>query len=224
MNRNIEPVNGYAPRLPPHVVVTASSTGGLAALSTILARLPHTFPAPIIVVQHRGVRQPYFLSGVLARRTQLHVKYAEEGDRLLAGTVYIALPHAHLVVRPDGRLSYSNHRKIRFLRSAANPLFESASEVFGKRVIAVVLTGRDADATDGVQSVKKHGGIVIAQDRATSEIFDMPRSAIGTGCVDHVLPLETIASALERLVEAGHPVGHAFPPVSTRTASNSVPD
>lgn len=55
-----------------------------------------------------------------------------------------------------------------------------------------------------MQSVKRHGGIVIAQDKATSEMFDMPRSAIGTGCVDHVLPLETIAGALQKLVADDH--------------------
>jgi two-component system chemotaxis response regulator CheB len=188
--------------------VTASSTGGLPALSKVLAHLPHNFAAPIIVVQHRGIRPPYYLAEVLSRRTQLNVRYAQEGDQLRGGNVYIALPHSHLVVRPDGRLSYLNHRRIRFLRSAANPLFESASEVFGKGLVAVVLTGMDADATDGVQSVKKHGGIVIAQDKTTSDVFDMPRAAIATGCVDHVLPVESIAGTLQMLVGENHPANH----------------
>ena len=86
MNRNTGRSSGHSPRQLPHVVVTASSTGGLSALSKTLARLPDTFGAPIIVVQHRGVRQPYFLGEILARRTRLNVRYAQEGDHLRAGT------------------------------------------------------------------------------------------------------------------------------------------
>ena len=67
----------------------------------------------------------------------------------------------------------------------------------------MVLTGSDSDGTDGVQSVKAQGGLVIAQDQATSKAFGMPGSAIATGCVDRVLPLEEIGPALCRLVEAG---------------------
>lgn len=77
---------------------------------------------------------------------------------------------------------------IRFLRSAADPLFESASKVFGAGLTAVVLTGGNSNATDGVRSVKRHGGDVIAQDLDKSDLDQMPQSAIETVCVDHVLP------------------------------------
>jgi two-component system chemotaxis response regulator CheB len=198
-------IGHHLPKEVPRAIVMASSAGGLAALSTILAHMPRHFPAPILVVQHRGREYPHLLGEILTRRTTLDVRHAEEGDELRAGTVYIALPDSHLVVRPDRRLGYTDHRRIKYLRSAANPLFESASEIFGKGLVAVVLTGADADATDGVQSVKKHGGIVIAQDKATSEVFDMPRAAIATGCVDQVLPLERIAGVLKTLVGDDHP-------------------
>jgi hypothetical protein len=85
------------------------------------------------------------------------------------------------------------------LHSSANPLFASAAQVFGDAVIAVVLTGGDRDATDGVQTVHHWGGIVIAQDEASSQVFAMPRSAIATGAVHAILPLGRIASELERL-------------------------
>ena len=64
----------------------------------------------------------------------------------------------------------------------------------------MVLTGGDRDATDGVQSIKAHGGTIIAQDEATSECFGMPRSVIETGCVDRVLPLEMIGPTLVELL------------------------
>jgi two-component system chemotaxis response regulator CheB len=98
-----------------------------------------------------------------------------------------------------GELAMCIPARIRHVLSSANPLFSSAAKVFGSRVIAIVLTGSDRDATNGVQTVKTRGGIVIAQDRATSKMFAMPRSAIETGCVDRVMPLEEIAPALMRL-------------------------
>jgi two-component system chemotaxis response regulator CheB len=89
--------------------------------------------------------------------------------------------------------------------SSANPLLESVAPIFSDHVIAVVLTGSGLDATDGVQAVKACGGIVIAQDEATSLHFGMPGSAIRTGVVDRVLPLSSIAPALVELVSARRP-------------------
>ena len=89
------------------------------------------------------------------------------------------------------------------MRSSANPLFASAAQTFGDGVIAVVLTGGDRDATDGVQTVKRRGGIVIAQDEPSSVAFSMPRSAIETGCVDSILPLHDIAPELLRRARHG---------------------
>jgi two-component system chemotaxis response regulator CheB len=86
------------------------------------------------------------------------------------------------------------------LRSSANPLLESAAAVFGGRLVAVVLSGTGSDATDGVQTVKAHGGIVIAQDKASSEHWDMPEAAVKSGVVDYVLPIVNIAPTLNALV------------------------
>ena len=126
--------------------------------------------------------------------------------------MYVAGSDSHLVVRPDGKLGYRDGTRIRFLRSAANPLFETASKAFGRHLIAVVLTGGDSDATDGVQAVRKRGGYVIAQDPATSDVYQIPRSAIDTGCVDRVVPLDGIAGALVELVR-----GQGGAPLPTRS-------
>jgi len=184
------------------LVMIAASAGGIKALEQLLSALPADFPVPIAVVQHRTTRQPNLLARVLSRHTSLAVKLAEPSEAMQPGTVYLAPPDLHLIVGRDQRLAFIDGHRIRHVLSSANPLFASAAEVFGGRVIAVVLTGWDRDATDGVQTVKVQGGIVIAQDRTTSESFAMPHSAIETGCVDYVLPLEAIAPALVRLVTA----------------------
>jgi two-component system chemotaxis response regulator CheB len=147
---------------------------------------------------------PNLLSRILERKTALKAKNAEPDEPMRAGTVYLAPPDQHLIVKTGHQLGLTNGRKIRHLRSSANPLFSSAAGVFKDQVIAVVLTGGDADATDGVQDVKGAGGIVIAQDETTSEQFAMPRSAIATGCVDYVLPVDEIGPTILRLVNANH--------------------
>jgi len=184
------------------LVVIAASAGGVKALEQLLSALPADFPVPIAVVQHRTTREPNLLARVLGRHTPLIVKTAEQSEAMHPGTVYLAPPDLHLTVGEDQRLALTDGHRIRHVMSSANPLFASAAAVFGSRVIAVVLTGSGRDATDGVQTVKTRGGIVIAQDRATSTMFAMPRSAIETGCVDRVLPLEEIAPTLVRLVTA----------------------
>jgi two-component system chemotaxis response regulator CheB len=191
-------------------VVIAASAGGVQALQKLLAELPHDFPIPIAVVQHRTSHAPNLLARVLGRHTSLKVKLAEPGETVSAGTVYLAPPHRHLVVRPGGTLALVNGHKIRHVLSSANPLFASAAEVFPGGVIAVVLTGGDSDATDGVQSVTHSGGIVIAQDEASSAVFGMPRAAIASGAVQEILPLAEIARELKRLAKLPKSTTHSI--------------
>ena len=101
---------------------------------------------------------------------------------------------------PNRRFELIDGRRIRHVFSSANPLFTTAADVLGP-VIGVVLTGMGRDGTDGVQAVKEAGGVVIAQDEATSEWFSMPRSAIATGAVDYVLPLDRIGAKLVELLD-----------------------
>lgn len=193
---------GTSPR-PYELVALAASAGGIAALGEILGALPTTFDIPIVIIQHRSVSSPGLFPRVLGRMAPgLNIKQAEPGERLSAGIVYVAPADFHLVVAPDRTLQFMDGRRIKFLRSSANPLFESAAQVLGGRVIAVVLTGGGSDATDGVQAVKSMGGIVIAQDPEHAQHPSMPLSAIRTGAVDHVLPLHAIAPMLVQLTTA----------------------
>jgi two-component system chemotaxis response regulator CheB len=113
----------------------------------------------------------------------------------------VAPADKHLVIRADRTFGVTNGRKIHHVRSSADPLFQSAAQVSGGGVLAVVLTGGDSDASDGVLAVKAAGGTVIAQDRATSDHFGMPGSAIRTGAVDYILPLEEIGPTILELTQ-----------------------
>lgn len=184
----------------PWVIVIAASAGGFQGLVTILSGLPREFPAAILIVLHRTPKEHNGLVDVFARCTSLPVRMAVDGDPVEAGIVYIARSDLHLKVTANRRFAYVDGRRIRFLRSSANPLLDSAAAAFGPRLVAVVLSGTGSDATDGVQTVKAHGGIVIAQDKASAQFWCMPEAAVKSGAVDYVLPIVDIAPALDAVV------------------------
>jgi two-component system chemotaxis response regulator CheB len=184
------------------VIAIAASAGGLSALSQLLRAMPPTLNAAILILQHLDPTRPSHLASILGRRTQLPVKEAEPHDRLRPGAVFTAPPGVHLLVDPEGGLSFSHRPAVNFVRPAADQLFESVATSFGPRAVAVVLTGTGHDGAKGAQLVKRAGGTVIVQDEATSEFFGMPGSAIQAGQVDQILPLDAIAPALEALIGA----------------------
>lgn len=194
------PARGVAPGPAFDVVVMAASLGGLEALRRVLAPLPANFPAPILVAQHVDARSPSYLPALLKQSVGLAIKHAAVGERLQAGTVYVAPPGRHLLVRPPGECELCDGPRINFARPSADQLFSSAADAFGRRALGVVLTGRLSDGTAGAASIRRVGGVVLAQDPATCRAAGMPRSAIDRGVIDVVLPLPALADALIGLV------------------------
>jgi two-component system chemotaxis response regulator CheB len=196
------------------VIAMAASVGGLKALSIILGSLPPDFPAAIAIVMHIAPDHKSLLAEILKCRTHLQVSQAHTGDVLAPSKVFIAPPNHHLfVVKGDRlKLSSSHAEKIHFARPSAEPLFASVAEIYGKNAIAVVLTGGDGDGSFGVKIIKDKGGMVIAQDRPTSENFSMPETSIKTGEVDYILPLDHIAPMLIALVWMGNQPKNGPPP------------
>ncbi|MFA5891915.1 MAG: chemotaxis protein CheB [Actinomycetota bacterium] len=186
------------------VVAIVASAGGLQALTAVLSTLPVDFPAAITVVQHLDPSHQSLMADILSRHTSLPAREATEGARLEPGTIYIAPPNRHLLINPDGTISLSQAALVHFVRPSADLLFESVAASYRERVVAVVLTGTGSDGATGVEAVKKMGGTVIAQDQESSDFFGMPGAAIQTGCVDFILPLAEITSALVKLVMEGH--------------------
>ncbi|MEH1833174.1 MAG: chemotaxis protein CheB [Nostoc sp.] len=182
------------------IVAIAASAGGLTALTKVLSTIPVEFTAAITIVQHLGREYRSFMAEILARRTDITVKQAEEGDCLTPGTAYIAPPNRHLLVNDDGTLSLSQSELVNFLRPSADLLFESVATIYKDKAIAVVLTGTGRDGAMGIEAIKKMGGTVIVQSVETAEFFGMPLAAIGTGNVDFILPLDQISNTLVTLV------------------------
>ncbi|MEI5098875.1 chemotaxis protein CheB [Streptomyces sp. PmtG] len=183
------------------VVAIASSAGGIHGLRVLLEGLGGDLPVPVLIVQHLDPRHRTVIAEVLARRTALDVKLADQDERALPGTAYVAPPDRHLLVGHDGVLTLSSSALVHFVRPSADLLFESVAGAYGPRSIAVVLTGTGVDGSMGVAAVASRGGTVIAQDPESAEFPSMPKAALGTGAVDFVLPLEEIAAVIRGLVE-----------------------
>jgi chemotaxis response regulator CheB len=158
---------------------------------------------------------PIRLAEVLGWRTNLRVKFAEAGERPQPGTVYVAPADAHLIVGPGRAFQLVNGCKIRHLRSSANPLFESAADSLKGRVIAVVLTGGDRDATDGVQSVKGAGGRVIAQSPRPAKTLRCRAPRLPGAAWTAFCPWRRIGLAVVELVQ---PAGVALSEVAKTVA------
>ncbi|MEM8718014.1 MAG: chemotaxis protein CheB [Cyanobacteria bacterium P01_G01_bin.39] len=182
------------------VVAIASSKGGIKALEQVLSQLPSGFTGAIIVVQHLSSLFKSHLADILNRQTSLEVREATEGETLTAGKVYVAPSDQHVIVNSDRTISLSDAAKEHFVRPSAEYTFKSIADTYRQQAIAVVLTGYDGDGKEGVQKIKAMGGKVIAQDQETSEVFGMPQSAIETGCVDLILPLDQIADGIIDLI------------------------
>jgi two-component system chemotaxis response regulator CheB len=184
---------------PFQAVAIGVSTGGVQALKTVLGRLPHDFPLPLLVVQHISPDAGNGMARLLAGMCRVRVKEADEQDLMRPGTVYLAPPNYHLLVERGGMLALSADRPVSFARPSVDVLFESAATVFGAGLIAVVLTGANYDGSQGARVVKQWGGTVVVQDPDDAEARQMPEAALAASAVDHVVPLAGMASLLMRL-------------------------
>jgi two-component system chemotaxis response regulator CheB len=190
--------------LPKHdVIVIGASAGGVEGISRVVSDLPRDLPASVLVVLHIS-RGRSFLPEILTRAARLRAAHPEDGESLEYGRIYVAPPDHHMILE-SGQVRIAHSASENGVRPAVDPLFRSAARVYGGRVVGVILTGTLDDGTAGIAAVHEAGGITIAQDPDEAFAPGMPRSAIATGHVDHVLPLRDISLLLGALVEEDAP-------------------
>jgi two-component system chemotaxis response regulator CheB len=183
-------------------IVIGVSAGGMNALGTILSGLPVDFALPIIIVQHMDPESRDYLPEHLDQKSNISVKEAEEKEKITKGVAYIAPPNYHLLVEEDQTFSLSVDEWVNYSRPSIDVMFESAAEVYGRKLVGVVLTGANADGSAGLKKIKGAGGLAIVQDPATAHVDIMPKAAIAASKVDHVLPLEEIPKLFKKLSDA----------------------
>jgi len=193
------PLSARAPRVERRatgtvrLVVIAASTGGPAALARLIPALVPGRDATVVVVQHLPAGYTAALAAQLAEHAAFPVREAQPGDELAPGVVLVAPGDRHLSLARDGRVTLRDDPPVHGVRPAADVTLRAAAQGFGPRVVAVVLTGMGQDGALGAAAVKAAGGRTIAQDRATSTVYGMPRAAVELGAIDEVAPLYRIA-------------------------------
>lgn len=178
------------------LVVIGASFGGLRALQTVLAPLPASFAAAILIVQHRQRDSDSNLTKLLQQQCALKVIEAEDKMPITAGTVYLAPPNYHLLVDFTMQCALSIDEPLHFARPSIDMLFESAADVCGDQVTGVILTGANEDGARGLAAIHRVGGFTIVQQPATAEADAMPQAAIQATTVDRILNLEEIGEFL----------------------------
>lgn len=185
------------------LVALGISTGGPRALQSVIPNLPATLPAPVLIVQHMP---PGFTKSLAARLndiSEIAVREAENGDELRAGVVYIAPGDHHIdLTRDAGKLRIRLDQQsppVNGFRPSADYLFDAVRRSGIRDCIGVIMTGMGADGSRGLRDLKSNNGAhIIAQDEKSCSVFGMPRAAIELGCVDEVVPLESIAACITK--------------------------
>lgn len=193
-------------------VAIGASTGGPPALQAILQRFPKNIAFGVLVVQHMPKGFTAALANRLDNLCSIHVKEAEDRDRIEPGIALIAPSGAHMragkiishkaavegqdTERRKGLIRLSEEPLNALHRPSADILLQSVAAVYGSRAMGVILTGMGSDGVEGLKAIKEKGGLTLAQDEETSVIFGMPGAAIRNGAVDKVVPLSDMAAEI----------------------------
>jgi len=173
-----------------------ASAGGINAVTELIAQLPATLNAAVFVVFHLSkIAMPEILLGRMKKNTKLLCKIANDNEPIEPGTIYLAVPDAHLLVKDKNILLGHGPRENRF-RPSIDVLFRSIAADFGERSIGIILTGFLNDGTVGMNAIKQSGGYTIVQDPNEAEYPDMPLSVLETMEADYCTSLKKMGDAI----------------------------
>ncbi len=191
------------------ILAIGISTGGPNALAEVLPRIPANFPVPIVIVQHMPPVFTKCLAERLSSQSAIPIQEAQPGQILSPGQAWIAPGDFHMTVHRKGtdvELLMNQDPQENSCRPAVDVLFRSVAEVYGPRVLAVILTGMGEDGRRGCELIQTKGGRVFVQDEATSVVWGMPGAVVKAGLAEKILPLSCVASELDRAVKFGRSV------------------
>jgi two-component system chemotaxis response regulator CheB len=183
-------------------VVIGASAGGIEALTVLLPALSPDSRAPVFIVLHLPRNRPSVLVEIFARKCSVPVREAEDKDTVAPGTVYFAPADYHLLVDRGPQISLSADDPVHHSRPSIDVLFESAAEVYGDRLLGIILSGANQDGASGLAAIHDAGGITVVQCPKTARAPHMVLSALKLRPADWVLPLDEIAEMLRTLKTA----------------------
>ena len=186
----------------PTVIAIGSSTGGPQALSEVLRSIGPGVTQPIVITQHMPPTFTAILAEHMTRYSERPAAEAQHGELLKPGRIYVAPGGHHLIAEatPAGAvLRLSDAPPENSCRPAVDPMLRSLSAIYGRKLLAVILTGMGYDGMKGCQVVAASGGGVIAQDQASSVVWGMPGAVAQAGICNAVLPLGEIGKTIGRI-------------------------
>jgi two-component system, chemotaxis family, protein-glutamate methylesterase/glutaminase len=190
------------------LVAIGASAGGVEALVTLCTKLPAPFPAAILVTQHLPSHSDSALDQLLSRAGPLPAKFADNGDPLRKGQIFLAPPGSHLIAE-DNRLLLGKGPRENHVRPAIDAMLRSVAVCCGSRAIGIVLTGTLGDGASGLKAIQQCGGISVVQDPDDAAFPEMPRTALNRTMPDHVVRLADLPLLLNSLVQ--YPAGDPKP-------------
>lgn len=182
-----------------------TSTGGISAFHDILPKFPKTNTYAILIAMH--IISPEVVEATAKRLDELcplWIRMAHHGMSIEPGTAYFIPSDYHAEATEYGETVLINlHKepKVNFVRPSVDVLMKSVAEVFKENSIGILLTGMGMDGAQGIKAIKDAGGATIVQDKGTSAVFSMPKSATELDCVDKVLPLLDIPKETLDLID-----------------------
>jgi len=184
------------------IVVLGISTGGPQALRYLIPQFPADFPVPLVMVLHMPVGYTAVFAEKLAELSQLRVKEAGEGSVVQAGEALLAPAGRHLSFKRLAKGQVVVHLSVNPVdkphRPSVDVLFQSAAEIYGGRVLGVVMTGMGDDGKQGAAWIKAQGGMVLTESEESCIIYGMPRSVVESGLSDAAVSLTSMAHEINK--------------------------
>jgi len=184
---------------PLDAIVIGGSAGVLDVLRVLLAALPASLRVPVAIVVHLPARAHTAIHQSLQSVTTLPMRQADDKEPLQGGAIYFASPGYHLLIESNGTAAHSLDEPVYYSRPSIDVLFETASEVYKRRLLGILLTGASPDGAQGLQAIHDAGGMTIVQDPDTCEADTMPRAALSRLSPDFVLAPAAMAELLSTL-------------------------
>jgi len=182
------------------LVAIGTSTGGPRALATVVPGLADDGRTAYLIVQHMPAGFTRSLAERLDSTSSLHVREAEQGDRLVAGTVLVAPGDFHLQLSAHATVQLFQGPRVHGVRPSVDVMLESVAQHYGARVVCAILTGMGVDGADGAVAVRAKGGFVIAEDEATCVVWGMPRAVAERKAANRIVRLENVSTAIAEAV------------------------
>ncbi|MEC4595184.1 chemotaxis protein CheB, partial [Nitrospirillum amazonense] len=191
-----------APDIRPDIIAIGSSTGGPQALFEVMANFRGGLHQPIVITQHMPATFTTILAEHITRQCGIECAEAKDGEPIVGGRAYVAPGDNHFLLVSRNGVTTAQLTKDppeNFCRPAVDPMLRSIVKIYGRKVLAVILTGMGHDGRSGCDQVVQAGGMVVGQDEASSVVWGMPGAVATAGLCSSILPLKEIGPFIRKI-------------------------